>query len=42
MMQQCYGKNRKNICPSLDLIEHDGKLDIHSISLNINNENYEK
>ena len=42
IMQQCYGKDRKNIHASLDLIEHDGKIDIHSISLNINNENYEK
>ena len=30
-----------NIRPSLDLIEHNGKIDIHSVSLNINNENYE-
>ena len=42
MMKQCYGKDRKNIHASLDLIKHDGKLDIHSVSLNINNKNYEK
>lgn len=42
IMQQCYGKNRKNIHASLDLIKHDGKIDIHSVSLNLNNENYEK
>lgn len=35
IMQQCYGKDRKNIHASLDLIEHDGKLDIHSVSLSI-------
>lgn len=35
IMQQCYGKDRKNIYASLDLIEHDGKLDIHSVSLHI-------
>lgn len=40
IMQQCYGKNRKNIHASLDLIKHDGKIDIHSVSLNLNNENY--
>lgn len=28
-----------NVKPSLDLIEHDGKLDIHSISLNISKNN---
>ena len=33
MMQQRYGKN---IHASLDLIKHDGKIDIHSVSLNIN------
>lgn len=42
IMQQCYGKDRKNIHASLDLIKHDGKIDIHSVSLNLNNENYEK
>ena len=42
IMQQCYGKDRKNIYASLDLIKHDGKIDIHSVSLNLNNENYEK
>ena len=30
-----------SIMPTLNLIKHDGKLDIHSVSLNINNENYE-
>ena len=30
-----------NIRPSLDLIEHNGKIDIHSVSLILNNENYE-
>ena len=30
-----------NVRPSLDLIERNGKIDIHSVSLNINNENYE-
>ena len=35
IMQQCYGKDRKNIHASLDLIEHDGKLDIHLVSLSI-------
>jgi len=33
IIQQCYGKDRKNIHASLDLIGHDGKIDIHSISL---------
>lgn len=42
IMQQCYGKDGKNIHASLDLIKHDGKIDIHSVSLNLNNENYEK
>lgn len=31
-----------NVKPSLDLIKHDGKIDIHSVSLNVNNKNYEK
>jgi len=28
-----------NVRPSLDLIKHDGKLDIHSVSLNISKNN---
>ena len=31
-----------NVRPSLDLIKCDGKIDIHSVSLNINDKNYEK